>query len=275
MKLKPGTVLSVFSFSVSLFMLGFYIIVLFHISKLVSIVNERTPVIIELNDDLSEKYINHLIDSLESNKDVYELEYISKEQGLSLLEKDLGSELISSSADNPLKNIIKFKLKNNVFKENRIEEFINKIKEINGVATCYYEKTSVDSLKKNLKALNSFFFILGIIFIIISFVLIYNNLKFILSADRYNIKTMELIGASPSFIKRPYIKLSMKIGFYSGLIAIFFLLVLIMFLNLKFDLFNTILDIRIIVSVFVGIFVFSTILPPVFVNYLTIKYLKA
>jgi len=81
MKFKPGTVLSVFSLSISLFVLGFYILVLVHISNLVEIVNEKTPFIIELSDSLSTEDLNILKEELKQNKYIFNIEYLSKEDG--------------------------------------------------------------------------------------------------------------------------------------------------------------------------------------------------
>jgi cell division transport system permease protein len=273
LKFKPGTILSIFSFSISLFILGFYLLILIHISKLVKIVNERTPYIIELKNGVSQDQIDSIKNELTQNPDIFDINYISKEKGLEIMKKELGQDILQDSI-NPLKDIIKLKLKNDFINAGKEKGLTENLLKNPSVENCYYEKQAISRLKKNLLTLNSVFLMLGIIFTIISFILIYNNLRFILHSDRFMIKSMELIGASPAFIKRPYIKLAILIGFYSGIIAILFLVLLLIFLNIKFNIFQSFLDINIVISIMMGIFVVSLIIPPVFINYLGDKYLR-
>ena len=274
MKFKPGTILSIFSFSISLFVLGFYLLVLIHISKLVTIVNEKTPFIIELKDSLTNAQVNSLQNELAQNPAIFDIKYISKEEGLEIMKNEFGHDVLPDSSNNPLKAIIKFKLKDKFVKAGKDKELTEKLLQNPNIENCFFEKEAVAGLKKNLMTLNSIFLILGIIFIVVSFVLIYNNLRFILHADRFMIKSMELIGASPAFIKRPYIKLALSIGFYSGIFAVIFLTLLLIFFNIKFHIFQSFLDINIVLSIIAGITVFSVIVPPLFINYLVNKYLK-
>lgn len=274
MKFKPGTILSVFSFSISLFVLGFYLIILVHISSLISIVNEKTPFVIELKDSTSSEQLNSLQKELEENASIFEIVFISKEDGLKMMEKQLGKQILEEGEENPFKELIKFKLKDDFIRGGKVEGLIDKLSKKSIVENCIFEKESVSSLKKNLLSLNSIFLFLGVVFIIISFILIYNNLRFILHADRFTIKTMELIGASPSFVKRPYIKLASKIGLFSGVISVSLLTLLLLYLNIRYNIFESFADMSITIPILLGIFIVSLILPPIFINYLVNKYLK-
>lgn len=273
MKFKPGTILSVFSFSISLFVLGFYVMVLLHVTNLVEIVNEKTPFVIELSDSLTSQELNNLKSELELNENILTTEYLSKEDGLKLLQNQFGKEILVDGEDNPLKNILKLKLKNDFIQAGGDKTLIDALTKKPEVVSCSFEKESIEKLKSNLLSLNSILLFLGLLFIIVSFILIYNNLKFILHADRFTIKTMELIGASPSFVKRPYVKLSLKIGFYSGLIATIILGIVLLFFSNKYNIFDSIVDIKIVIIIIVGIFFIGIILPPIFINSLVRKYL--
>ncbi len=273
MKFKPGTVLSVLSLSISLFVLGVYLIILVHINNLVKIVNEKTPFIIELKDSLDQNEINALILDFKSKEYVIDTKYISKDDGLKLLSKELGDDILLEDEVNPLKNIIRIKLRNDFIDGGGVPRFTQELENNLNIEKCTFEKESVDILKSNLKSLNSIFLFLGIVFILISFILIYNNLKFILHADRFTIKTMELIGASPSFVKRPYLKLALKIGVFSALIAIVLLIASLLFLNIKYSIFDSIIDLSTIVLVILFILILSLVAPPLFINSIVKKYL--
>ncbi len=273
MKFKPGTILSVLSLSISLFVLGVYLIILIHINNLVKIVNEKTPFIIELKDSLDQNTINVLISNFKSKEYVIDTKFITKDDGLKLLSEELGDDLLLEDEVNPLKNIIRIKLKNRFIVAGGVHGLIQELETDKDIEKCTFEKESVDALKSNLKGLNSIFLFLGIVFILISFVLIYNNLKFILHTDRFTIKTMELIGASPSFVKRPYLKLAFKIGIFSALIAVILLMVSLLFLNIKYEIFNSIVDLSTIILVILFILILSLVAPPIFINSIVKKYL--
>jgi cell division transport system permease protein len=272
LKFKPGTVLSILSFSISLFILGFYLLLLIHLSNFINIVNQKTPFIIELKDSLGNSQLSEIKADLSKNSGIQKIEFVSREVGLKLMEKQLGQDYISGT--NPLKDILKLKLSDKYLENDRAEKLAEELRLRPWVETCYFEKDNVDDLKSNLSSFNSVLLIIALIFIILSFILIYNNLKFILHSDRFQIKTMELIGASPVFIKKPYIKLAVKIGIFSGLFAVMIIVIMLLFLNFKYDIFNAFLDYGLTSLVLFLIFIISLISPPVFINFLVNKYLK-
>jgi len=272
-KFKPGTILSVLSLSISLFVLGVYLIILVHIHNMVKIINEKTPFIVELRDSLSENELQGLMDNIQSRDYLFDVDYIPKEKGLKILVNELGDDILLNDEVNPLKDIIRFKLKNEFIEEGGEAGLISELEGDIYVEKCTFEKESVESLKNNLTNLNSIFLFLGIVFILISFVLIYNNLKFILHADRFTIKTMELIGASPSFVRRPYLKLALKIGVLSAFISVVLLLSALIFLNYRYNIFESIIDFKTIVFVIVFILIVSVVSPPLFINSIVKKYL--
>jgi cell division transport system permease protein len=272
LRFKPGTVLSILSFSISLFILGFYLLVLFHLSNLIRIVNQKTPFIIELKNDISQSRLGSVTAELSAKNGIQKIEFISKEQGLKIMERQLGKDFITGT--NPLKDVLKIKLSDEFLKNDGVDLLISELKNKNWVESCYFEKDNVEDLKSNLNNFNSVLLIIALIFIILSFILIYNNLKFILHADRFQIKTMELLGASPVFIKRPYIKLAMRIGIFSGVFAVLIIGILLMALNFKYDIFNAFLDYGLTSMVLILIFSISVIFPPLFINILVDKYLK-
>lgn len=265
--------MSIFSLSISLFILGLYALVLVHVSNISKIINEKTPFVIELNDSTDQSTITNLINSLNSNKGVLEVELIDKEAGLKEMKKQLGADILEVGETNPLKDIIKLNLQSQFIEDKKVDTLRQELLELDFVTNCVFEKESVDNLKSNLESLNSFFLILGLIFMIISFVLIYNNIKLILHGDRFTIKTLELIGGSPEFIKRPYIKISLFIGFFAGIIGAVLLSTLLVYLHLSYGIFDSIAHLGISIAVIIILFLISVSLPPVLANYQAKKYL--
>lgn len=272
LKFKPGTVLSILSFSISLFILGFYLLLLIHLSNLIRIINEKTPYIIELQDKLTDEEKTQIREILLNMPEISDARYISKEEGLKIMEDYIGKGILTG--ENPLRDIYKLKLKDSVIQKGKLEELTRNFASFEWVSDSYFEKDSIEDLRNNLKSFNSVLLFIALIFITISFILIYNNLKFILHADRFQIKTMELIGASPAFIKMPYTKLSVKIGMFSGIIAVLLIVLILFYLNMKYGIASTFLDPGLTSIVLLFLLLISILSPPVFINYLVGKYLR-
>jgi cell division transport system permease protein len=239
---------------------------------MIRLVNERTPYIIELHDELTAEEITEMSEILLGMPEIISAQYISKEEGLKIMENHIGKEFLTG--DNPLMSIFKLKLKDEVIEKGKVDELTVYLNTFEWVSDCYFEKDSVEDLRNNLKSFNSVLLFIAMIFITISFILIYNNLKFILHADRFQIKTMELIGASPAFIKMPYMKLSIKIGLFSGLFAILLILSILLYLNSKYGIAATFMDYGLTAIVLLFLLLISTLSPPLFINFLVEKYLK-
>jgi cell division transport system permease protein len=276
MKFKPGTILTLVSLTITLFLIGFYLLILVHLSKLEDIVNEKTPFVVVLADSLSQPELYILQQNLRERPYVLAstMEHITKEEGLRRLEKQFGKPVLSDSLVNPLHDVIRFKLTADFIQAGGATRLADELAEMDAVAESYFEEQQVQQLKSNLRRFNQILLMLGLIFVFISILLIYNNLKLVLRNDRFMLKTMELIGASPGFIKLPYIRKSLQIGLLAGLINVALFAVLLIYLNLKFELFTHFFDLSYTVLVLVLIFFIGIFFPLVFSNMLVNQYIR-
>lgn len=276
MKFKPGTVLTLVSLTITLFLIGFYLIIMVHLSKLEDIVNEKTPFVIELVDSLPQPELFLLQQELKARPYIVEssLEYITKEEALLLLEEGFGQPVLTDSASNPLKDVLRFKLKTDFIKKGEVEGLMKELNALPTIENSYFEAQQVKQLKSNLRKLNQILLLIGLLFIVISVLLIYNNLKLVLRNDRFMLKTMELVGASPAFIKLPYIKKSLQIGLLAALINLLLFSGVLFFLNGKFELFKHFFDLSYTIMVMVLIFFIGIFFPLVFSNILVNRYIR-
>jgi cell division transport system permease protein len=276
MKFRPGTILTLISLTITLFLIGFYLILATHLNKLEDLVNEKTPFVLELKDSLVQQDILVLEQLLQSRPYLIasSYEYIPKEKGLKLLEKEFGQQILSDTTNNPLNDVIRFNLQSDFITSGKVNGLIGELLKMPQVRYAYFEEQQVSSLKSNLKNLNLILLISGLIFIGISIVLIYNNLKLILRSDRQMLKTMELVGASPGFIKLPYIKKSIQIGLLAGSINFVVYIVLFIYLNWQMDIFAQFFDLSITIFILIFLIFAGLFFPLVFSNVLINRYIK-
>ena len=276
MKFKPGTVITLVSLSITLFLIGFYLLIVVHLSKLEELVDEKTPFLIELKDNLAQPDRFLLIQQLKEREYVQpsSVRFISRDDGLKMLEEQFGNQLLSDSTGNPLRDVISLKLQSAFIRSGGAGQLIGDLEKHPAVENCYFEQQQTGQLRNNLARLNRVLLITGLLFVVISVLLIYNNLKLVLRADRFMLKTMELVGASPSFIKLPYIKKSLQIGFLAGIINLLLFSVLLVYLNTQFDVFEHFFDLSLTLFVLVILFFIGLFFPLVFSNILVNKFIR-
>jgi cell division transport system permease protein len=276
MKFKPGTILTIISLTLTLFLLGVYLLIIMHISNLENIINEKTPFVIELRDDLPDTDLDNLLKDIKSRDYIRKstVEFITKEQGLRMLENQMGNSIFENRADNPLKDVIRFFLDADFIREGKAPAFKSELLALSTVENAFFEFQEMGAMKDNLRKFNYIFLIAGVVFISISLLLIFYNLKLVLRGDRKMLRTMELVGASPGFIKMPYIKKSLQIGLLSGVINVIILLGLLLYLDYSIQVFTYFLDISVTVFVFCIVLLVGILLPVMLSNLMVNKYIR-
>jgi len=256
--------------------MGVYLLIITHISNLENIINEKTPFVIELADDLSDTALNALLEDLKSRDYIRTstIEHISKEEGLQMLENQMGNAIFEDSADNPLKDVIRFFLEADFIRKGEAPAFKSELMAKSTVENAFFEFQEIGAMKSNLRKFNYIFLIAGLVFISISLLLIYYNLKLVLRGDRKMLRTMELVGASPGFIKMPYIKKSLQIGLLSGIINVVVLLGILLYLDYSIQVFTYFLDISLTIFVFCIMLLTGILLPVLLSNLMVNKYIR-
>jgi cell division transport system permease protein len=204
-------------FTVGLFGIGFT-----QLNLLDKALREQVTVLVELRNESSAAERQGLESYL--NKQAFikpgSLSYISKTQGLALLEKDLGTGLQELGFQNPLFDLYQFNVKAEYLSENQLESLGNSLKNNPIVTHVHYQEGLVTDLGKHLDQVLWIGAFLAIILAIVAIVLIFNTVKLSLYANRFLIKSMELVGASWGFIARPFLLKGFWMGVLSGSLAL-------------------------------------------------------
>ena len=146
--------------------------------------------------------------------------YISKE-GSSNYEEEYGEEFIKSLGFNPLLGSIDINLRSNFVNSKELDSISRFILKKNYVDEIIYDRDFINMINNNIKKV-SFWIIPSIIFsLLITFLIINSSIRLSIYAKRNIIKTMQLVGATRSFIRIPFIKTNLLLSLISSTIAIF------------------------------------------------------
>jgi cell division transport system permease protein len=235
---KSSSVYAIISNTIVLVLIGLFSLLYFHSNSISNLLKEKINIIVELNDSASVQKAE-LISSISKLEGVNKssVKFVGKEEAPKILNID--ANLIQNEK-NPFKDIITFNVASNYFNNENLSKIKERIKSNVGVLDVFYENVEIDNIKNNLHNVSYLILLLSLVFVFLAIIIMYNTINLGLYADRWEIKTMEIIGARDNFIRQPYIKIAGNIALRSFLFATIILLVLVGFIGYNFSLFNVI-----------------------------------
>ena len=264
-------------FVINTIVLFFLSIALFTYLKSSSIENyfkENVTVNIYLKNSSRDNDVKQINKFLNLNENVKSIEFISKEDAAELFTNEIGEEFVGFLGYNPLLDLISVRLFGDKIDIYNIEEFIESLDNFEFIEEVEYDKPLVESLVNNFERIGVLIIIISVLFFITSFILINNSIKISIYSKRDTIKTMQLVGATKSFIRRPFIASYVRIGFYSSIVSLILLFTSLFQASFELDeidFFSNTKDIMILVSFIILFGIFTSYISSYF---MTQKYLK-
>lgn len=223
-RLTGSTITTVVSLSLVLFMLGLLAIIVLNTQKLSDNVKENITVQIILKDDAKEVAIQRLSKTLDAANYVKSTEFITKEEAATKLQEDLGEDFISFLGYNPLLSSINVHLKAEYANIDSLQWIEKEMLENRYVKEVIYQKSMVNMVNENLKKISIVILIFSGLLMLIALALINNTIRLSIYSKRFIIKTMQLVGATQAFIRRPFVFQGIRHGIYAAVIAILMLI---------------------------------------------------
>jgi len=257
-----------------LFLLSITVFVYIQSSSIENYFKENILVSIYLKNSSSDSERKQLTKFLKLNEDIKESDFIPKEIAAESFTKEIGEEFVDFLGYNPLLDIITVKLFGDKIDVYNIEEFIDSLNNFVIIEEIVYDKPLVETLVKNFERIGLWIIIVSILFFVISFSLINNSIKISINSKRNTIRTMQLVGATKKFIRRPFILNYMKIGLFSSMLSIIVLFILIYQFSTQLNeinFFSNINDILILILFVVSFGILTSFVSSYFI---TQKYLK-
>lgn len=211
---------TIISISLVLFMLGTLGLIVMHAKKLSDYVKENIGFSVILKENVKEVDIVQLQKTLDATNYVKSTEYITKEEAAESLKNDLGEDFISFLGYNPLLASIEVRLKADYANNDSIAWIERDLLSNTKVKEVIYQKSLISMVNENIKKISLVILGFSALLLLISIALINNTIRLSIYSKRFLIKSMQLVGATKGFIRRPFVIKGIMQGIYAGIIAV-------------------------------------------------------
>lgn len=211
---------TVLSIALVLFMLGFMLTFIFHAFTASNNLKENVSFTVYLMDGTPEEDALNLEKELKKNANVKSTQYISSEQAAKIMNEVMGeNHLEVLGAVNPYAASIVVNLKAESLNYTTIKRFITSLEAKDIVDNVDYRQDLVKDINNAVYNISAFVLAFIICLLIIAITLINHTIRLTIYSKRFLIRSMELVGAKPSFIRRPFLLKGLFFGLIGGLIA--------------------------------------------------------
>ncbi|WP_299553514.1 permease-like cell division protein FtsX [Seonamhaeicola sp.] len=264
----------VLSIALVLFLLGLLGIILLNAKKVSDHFKEQVVVTIYLKENAKDIEIKQLEKSLTMSDYVKSTEYVSKEQAAEFMKVETGEDFMDFVGYNPLQNSIDVHLKADYVTSEHLEtvsaEALNK-KFVDEVS---YDNDLVNLMNDNVKKISFWVLVISALFTVIAVLLINSSLRLSVYSKRFTIKTMQMVGATKQFIRRPFVWKSIRLGIIGATLALIGMAIVFYYLNRTFPELELMSNAVLVVLLFVVVFALGIVITWISTHFATQRFLN-
>jgi cell division transport system permease protein len=250
----------VLSIALVLFLLGILGLLVLNAKSISDNFKEQVILTIYLEDTSKEVEIKQLEKSLAFSDYVKQTKFISKESAADFMKLEYGEDFLDDIGYNPLKNSIEVNLKADYVTARRLDSITESTMKKNFVEDIKYDKDLVSLMNSNIKRLSLWILIISGIFTGIAVLLINSSIRLAVNSKRFSIKTMQMVGATKKFIRKPFIWRSIRLGIIGSILALVGMGIVVYYVDKSFPEFNLIQNQLSIGALFGCIFVVGVLI---------------
>ncbi len=218
-RLRSSFISSVISTTIVLYMLGLLALVLVNIHRLSEYVKENLGISVVLAENVKQVDAEFLRKTIDATPWVKESYYVSKDEAAEELEKSLGQDFLTLLKYNPLSPSIELKVRAPWANNDSLSLIAESLVASPLVSDVHYEPNLVDLVNANARRFSGLLLSFSALMCFIAIVLINNTIRISIYARRFIIKTMQLVGATPGFVRRPFLVRAARHGLVASVLA--------------------------------------------------------
>jgi len=256
----------VFSITLALFVVGLFGLLLLHANQLKDLIRQNIEVQVYLNKYITENQRIKINKTLASKDYVLvedgtpQISYVSKEEAAEQFIKETGEDFTNFLGENPLRDAYTIKIKSEYHDQDKLVGIKEDIEGISGVFEVTYIESLIDSINKNVTKISIILASFALILLISVIMLINNTIKLALFSQRFLIRSMQLVGATATFIQKPFLYRAALHGLLAGIFASLLLIVLMHYANNEIENLSTLQDPQKILYLFAGLLVLGAVI---------------
>ncbi len=273
---KPTFIYAIISVALVLYIVGFFSLTALHGHRLVQLFKEKVDIWLELKENTPPEEVARVVKQVESQPFVKTetIKFIPRAQAMKIMQEDLGEESLLETTPDLLRDVIQFNVRASYLQDDSLNQWREALRQDSTIAELYFEAANTGNVSKNIQNLGFITLALGFLLIFAAITLIHNTIRLALYANRFLIKSQELVGASWAFISRPYIQRGVLNGLWSAALAIMALFGTLYWIQRLIPEIQELEDFDYVVVVFIGMIVLGVLISGLSTWFVVNKFLK-
>lgn len=266
-----SVVLSIF---LVLFLLGTLGLFVINSKKISDDFKENIPMTVFFHNEATDSILNSFDVELKNAKFIKDYAFIHKDSAAKNNVDIVGKDFMEFLGFNPLQNSFDIHLKGDYVNAESIKKIERTFRKNEMVTEIIYDKQLVDLVNNNVKEISFWILIISGVLTIVAMLLINSSLRLSVYSHRFTIKTMQMVGATKSFIRKPFIWTSIKLGLIGSVLAIIGLIGLVIYVDGLFPSLGIAKDYTSISIVIIGVLVIGIIITSISTYFATQRFLN-
>lgn len=200
--------------------------------------------------------------------------YVSKEKAAEQHKKVIGEDFMQFLGVNPLQNSFDVHVKADYVTNDSFKKIETRLRKNPMIADVIYDQQLVTLVNDNVKTITFWILVVSAVFAVVSVLLINSSMRLSIFSNRFIIKTMQLVGATKSFIRKPFIKRSIMLGMIGAVLAVIALIGILIYVDVNFPTLEIFKDEILIGAVLLGVLLLGALIPWLSTYFATQRFLN-
>ena len=254
--------------------MGYLGLFVLNTKKIADHFKEQIALTIYLKDTAKEVEIEQLNKSLAMAEYTKTATFVSKEEAAEAHSKEIGEDFMEFLGYNPLQNSIDVYLKADYISSGEIDKIAADMTAKNFVDEVVYDKPLIALLNENVTKISLWILVISALFTFMAVLLINSSIRLSVYSKRFIIKTMQMVGATKRFIRKPFIWKSVKLGMIGAVLALIGMGAVLYYMNKSFPELNLLEDTSLLIFLFAGVFIMGILITWVSTFFATQRFLN-
>jgi len=266
-----SVVLSVF---LVLFLVGILGLFVLNSKKLSDDFKEQIAMTVFFKEEAHDTILKNFASELKTAKYVKSSVFVSKEDAAKVHTEIIGEDFMTFLGANPLQNSFDIHLKADYIDSNNIRKIESKLRENPMISDIVYDKQLVNLVNDNIKKVSMWILIISGFLTLVAVLLINSSMRLSIHSNRFIIKTMQMVGATKAFIRKPFIWKSIKLGLIGSALAVVSLIITLLYLDSSYPNLGILDEKFLIALVLLGVVAVGVIITWVSTYFATQRFLN-